>query len=361
MLSTTCRVKSMLLPKPGIHRLLTRASRGYETPTMVQMTPWGYYLHLKESTEMVDSVGLVCLKTGKLHLNGGDEPPETAGNGVTHMWVPVVKGEPYFIQNVGSTAAAHGRTDDGRFDKTHLSPEKAWRIGRDYLAHCIRYGFPMKVIKEHFGPGARIMEMGCGKEIPLFRTLTCDHSAVKYYKPSVYVAADLNSIMYRPRITGCQTHILANTNIVDEKEKVPDEVFDIVVSFEVLEHMGKADGNRFLDAMFDFARRKVERENKPGMILLSTPVNGGKIAKNHIYEYGRSELRRMFEKRGGVILEEYGTFSNLRDLMSAMDDTELEVWNRMAAYHSPHTLSCVFSAMHPEAARNIVWKVEVPV
>ena len=308
---------------------------------------------------MGQPIGLVCVRTGTLHLRGTDPPKVT--DGIHHMWLPVEEGEPYFLQNVGSTAEARGRSDDGRFDQTHLSPDKAWRIGRDYLAHCIRYGFPMKVIKEHFGPGARIMEMGCGKEIPLFRTLTCDHSAVKYYKPKVYVAADLNEIMYRPHITGCDTTILARTNIVDDKDKVPDVVFDLIVSFEVLEHMDKPDGLKFLDAMFEFARRKVDREGEPGMILLSTPVNGGKIAKNHIYEWQQSELRRAFEQRGGKILEEYGTFSNLRDLARAMDDAETEIWNRLAKYHSPHTLSCIFSALHPDYARNIAWKVEVPV
>ena len=309
-------------------------------------------------------LGLVCIRTGMLCMKG--DAPKTFtgldGQQEQHSWMPIVEGEPYFLQNVGSTAAATGRTDDGKFDKTHLSPEKAWRIGRDYLAHCIRYGFPMKVIKEHVGAGGRILEMGCGKEIPLFRTLTCDHSAVKYYKPSVYVGADLNTIQYRPRITGCETTILPKTDITSEEgaAKVPDVPFDVVVSFEVLEHMDKPDGHRFLDAMFAFARRKAEREGEDGLIILSTPVNGGKIAKNHIYEWQQSELRRAFEKRGGVIEGEYGTFSNLRDLAAAMDDTETEVWNRLARYHSPHTLSCIFSAMHPDAARNIAWKVRVP-
>lgn len=304
--------------------------------------------------------GLICLKTGKIAMRDQDEPPLKDENGIDHMWVPVSEGEPYFSQVAMSKSKPTDRSDDGRFDQSHLSPEKAWRIGRDYLAHCIRYGFPMKVVKENFGAGARILEMGCGREIPLFRTLTCDHSAVRYYKPSQYCAADLNTIRYRPRVSGIETEILPKTNCVDDPDKIPDWTFDLVVSFEVLEHMDKHDGNRFLDSMVAFAKRKPEREGKPGMILLSTPVNGGYIAKNHIYEWQRSELRRAFEKRGCRVIQEYGTFSNLRDLDDAMTDAERAVWNRLANYHSPHTLSCVFSAMHPEAARNIAWKVEVP-
>jgi hypothetical protein len=319
-------------------------------------------MELKVKKELI---GLVCLKSGHLCKKGDDAPKEFSGldgENQAHEWVPVFEGEPFFLQNVGSIADPTGRTEDGKFDTTHLSPEKAWRIGRDYLAHCIRYGFPMKVIKEHFGAGARILEMGCGKEIPLFRTLTCDHSAVKYYKPAAYVGADLNVIKYHPRVSGIDTTILPKTDITSEEggAKVPDIPFDIVVSFEVLEHMGKEDGYKFLDAMFAFARRKAEREGQDGLIVLSTPVNGGKIAKNHIYEWQRSELHRAFEKRGGVVEGEYGTFSNLRDILKAMDDTEIEVWNRLASYHSPHTLSCIFSALHPEAARNIAWKVRVP-
>lgn len=302
--------------------------------------------------------GLICLRTGKVALRGSESLVDV----VDPQWVPLIEGEPYFTQNVRSRAVAHERTDDGRFDRSHLSPENAWRIGRDYLAHCIRYGFPMKIVKEHFGPGVRILEMGCGKEIPLFRTLTCDHSATTYYKPSLYVAADLNKIKYRPKVNGIETIILPETNIVEQPEKVPDDkIFDLVVSFEVLEHMDKRpDGDRFLDSMVSFARRKVDAEGKPGMILLSTPVNGGHIAKNHIYEWQMSELERAWIKRGCKVLAKYGTFANLYDLVPVLTDAERECWNQLAEYHAPHTLSCLFSANHPEVARNIAWKVEVP-
>jgi hypothetical protein len=300
------------------------------------------------------SVGLICLKTGRLSTD-----TDANVDSEDHMWVPISEGEPYFAQIVGSDSEPADRTDDGRFDRSHLSPENAWRIGRDYLAHCIRYGFPMKVIKEHFGAGVRILEMGCGKELPLFRTLTCDHSATKYYKPSVYVGADLNEIKYHPKVSGIDTTILQRTNIVDNRERVPNVPFDVVTSFEVIEHMDKADGQRFLDGMFDFARRKPTQENKASIILLSTPVNNGRIAKNHIYEWHRGELRRALEDRGGVVVGEYGTFSNIIALERVLTPIEREVWNSLCSYHSPHVLSSIFSANHPEVARNIAWKVEV--
>ena len=295
---------------------------------------------------------LADVNTGKLYEKTADAPADA--------WLlPVVEAEPYYEQNTRSAAAPRGRTDDGKFDRTALSPEHAWRIGRDYLAHCIRYGWPMTVIRECIGAGGRILEMGCGEEIPFFRALTCDHSAVMYYKPSLYVGADLNTIRYFPQVTGSRAVILPRTNVMTPDSGVPDEPFDLVISFEVLEHMDKQDGEQFLDAMVEFAARKPRREGKPGLILLSTPVNDGQIAKNHIYEWRRSELMRAWARRGCYIEKQFGTFANLIQLTSALTSEERIVWNRLCEYHSPHTLCCIFAAAHPEAARNIAWRVRV--
>lgn len=292
----------------------------------------------------------ICLQTGRISR-------EREGDG----WLPAAEAEPYFHQTVGSDVEPSGRTDDGRFDTTHLSPEHAWRIGRDFLAHAIRYGYPMKVIREHFGPGARILEMGCGKELPMLRTLLMDHGAAAHHKPKRYVGVDLNRIKYDPKVSGVETTLLHETNIVTQPERLPDEVFDIVVSFEVIEHMDKADGFAFLDACVAAARRKCDREAQPGMMLISTPVNNGVIAKNHVYEWHRGELRRAFERRGCRVMAEYGTFANLAQLLPALTAAETVAWNGLADYHSPHVLSAVFAARHPEVARNVCWKVEVPV
>jgi Methyltransferase domain len=299
------------------------------------------------------AVDFIDLRTGKLLSVDGkpDEPGE---------WVPVLEAEPLYPQMVGSQVDPKDRTADGKFDRSFLSPEKAYRIGRDFLAHCIRYGFPLKLIQETFGSGARILELGCGSEIPMFRTLTMDLQAVKRSKPALYVGCDLNRVKYHPQVSGIDTHILEETNAITQRDRVPDVPFDFIFSFEVLEHMDKnPDGEAFLDGIFDYARRRPQRENKPCTVVLSTPVNNGLIAKNHIYEWRRSELRRAFESRGGRVVAEYGTFSSIADIVPVLTPAEREVWNTMAKYHSPHTMTAFFSSAHPEAARNILWHVEV--
>jgi hypothetical protein len=299
---------------------------------------------------------LVSLKTGKI-LRENDDQGHDDDPG---PWVRGVDAEPYFTQCVGSDAAPAGRTSDGRFDTSHLSPEKAYRLGRDYLAHCIRYGYPMKVIRDKIGLGARILEFGCGRELPLFKALTHDHSASTYYKPRRYVGVDLNPIGYWPQVSGIEVTLMPNTNIITQPELLPDEVFDVVVSFEVIEHMDKSDGILFAERLIAAAKRTAEGEKSHGLLVVSTPVNNGIIAKNHIYEWHRGEMRRLFEDRGCAVLQESGTFANIRDILDVLTPEEAVVWNRLAEYHSPHVLSAVFSASHPEAARNICWLMSVP-
>lgn len=291
---------------------------------------------------------LMSIQTGKVYTSH----EEAAAAGDTAVAVHVA--EPYYEQVVRSRSQNENR----RFDTTDLKPHKAWRLGRDYIAHALRYGWPMNIVRQHIGAGACILEMGCGAELPFFRTLTCDHTAVKYYKPACFVGADLNDISYRPEITGCRTVIMPKTNLVTQNA-IPDDVppFDLIVSFEVIEHMDKTDGEVFLNKMFEYARRG--RSDGRCLLAVSTPVNNGEIARNHVYEWRRSELRRAFEKRGGNVLEEHGMFSNISDLLDALTPSERVTWNRMAAFHSPHMLSAFFSVTHPEAARNIAWLVEV--
>lgn len=307
---------------------------------------------------------LACVRSGRVFRRG--EKPFGDDIDGSLMLMAVEDAEPYYEQCTRSARIPMERTDDGRFDRSALVPERAYRIGRDYFAHCIRYGWPMRIIREHFAPvdngdmGPRIFEAGCGTELPMFRTLTMDLSAVRYYKPSTYVGVDLGTVRYRPKINGIDVTIKERANFVTDRDLIPiDQVFDLVVSFEVLEHMDKPDGEAFLDALVGIARRKVDMEGGYSIIALSTPVNGGMIAKNHIYEWRRSELKRALERRGCEISREFGTFANLRDVAEALTDAELEVWNSWANYHSPHTLACMFATAHPEAARNIAWEVIV--
>ena len=88
--------------------------------------------------------------------------------------------------------------DRGRaIDKTHLSCEQAEERGflhRDYIAHCLRWSHVVKHlgIKNRYKT-AQILDIGCGKETPLIKTLYTMRMT-----PEVYVGVDYNKQPPRP-------------------------------------------------------------------------------------------------------------------------------------------------------------------
>ena len=242
--------------------------------------------------------------------------------------LPVLEAEPYYEQNRSTNAEPGERTADGKFDKSSLDPERRYRMNRDYVAHALRYGWPMRVLRASYGVGATIAELGCGADLPMFRTIVMDLSATSYYKPARYVGVDLNKIRYKPQVGGINAVYLENTNLVNNPEVLPDWDYDLIVSFEVLEHMGKEDGLKFLDIATNLAKNSVRRKLTAGKtnptctILLSTPVGNGSTPKNHIYEWKRSELQRAWNRLGVRIVAQFGMFNNLRDLEDELTKAE---------------------------------------
>ena len=87
--------------------------------------------------------------------------------------------------------------DPGRtIDKTHLSIDQAEDRGfihRDYLAHCFRWSHVVKHLgKKKLYKRASIIDIGCGKEIPLLKTLY-----TMKMTPKLYQAIDVNRINFQ--------------------------------------------------------------------------------------------------------------------------------------------------------------------
>ena len=95
------------------------------------------------------------------------------------------------------------------FDNTHLSIDSAYERGlihKDYLAHCLRWSFlatrflhrtdPVWALKCGGDPKyhrfyhARILDFGCGIDMPLFKIL-CTNKKTKLPR---YMAVDINEL-----------------------------------------------------------------------------------------------------------------------------------------------------------------------
>src|SRR4029077_2190422 len=80
------------------------------------------------------------------------------------------------------------------YDRTHLSidmAEERMIIHRDYLAHCMRWSHVAKFLMQHKRyASARILEAGCGKEMPLPRMIYSNRMS-----GAEYVGVDVNPLM----------------------------------------------------------------------------------------------------------------------------------------------------------------------
>ena len=249
---------------------------------------------------------------------------------------------------------AMARTKDG-FDKTHLSIYSKYRIGemhRDYIAHCFRWSFTarrcgaLRINKKQ----RKILDFGCGKDIPLLNTFMSSRQFDAFYK---YVGVDLNTIeipsnrqaVFRSPKYECQIH--SNTNILDITTADIGDV-NTVASFEVFEHCPPEVVRPILEHLHSL-------NDDDGEFIYSTPCYNGKAAKNHINEMSRDCFGWLLEETGHTIIENYGTFANQRDYMPYLSDAELEIVNNLRKYHCSMVLSNFIAPLYPQYSRNNMW------
>lgn len=160
----------------------------------------------------------------------------------------------------------------GRYNLTHLNldtAEKRGLVHRDYIAHCLRWSHVLKYARI----GMRVLDVGCGPEMPLASTLYVNH-----YKPSVYVGIDLRDAAPTTDVNFEWMHHKADVTKWETFHTITKELapngWDLIVCYETLEHMPHEDGRKLLSNL----QRLVDDKN---MLLLSTPCFNGEAAGNH--------------------------------------------------------------------------------
>ncbi len=213
-------------------------------------------------------------------------------------------------------------------------------VHRDYLAHFLRWNFVLRHIKIN----SVFLDVGCADG------QLADFISVNRIKPALYVGIDISN--YRLKEFGEKKLTfepeLIQVDIRKEKIPCPDNSFDTVACFEVIEHFEKKH--------IDFPLQEMKRVLKDGgMLLLSTPNYDGKhMASGHIYEYEEKELEEILVKRF-QIEEKFGTFASQKDIEPVLNDCERKLFNRLKKYYYRHIIAIVFASLYPSASRNILW------
>jgi len=235
---------------------------------------------------------------------------------------------------------------DRRFDQTQLkSTTHGYTVHRDYAAHFFRWGFAFQRIEYQ---RTRVLDLGCGQEIPLARVLSFRLSAV----PALYVGVDLNKIAKPFKAKWARVH--DGFSFVDRHQELMVEYgthsFQLLTCFEVFEHMHPADGLTLLRNAWDLC-------SPDGRLILSTPVyNGRRMAANHIKEYTVDEMERVIVDSGVWEVEErFGTFASWNDVKKVITPAEQALYQELNRYYDHEVLSCFLAPKYPDASRNNVW------
>ena len=255
-------------------------------------------------------------------------------------------------------------------DKTFLSIDNAEDRGfihRDYIAHCLRWTHVIKRLYERKSyQTARILDVGCGRELPFAKTLYSSKLA-----PAMYYGVDVGPILDEEvaKITKTQKFphkLWENTNFLelcevdltvagDPLQSLPN----LVTCFEVLEHVEPK-------MMFEMLEHMKRLTTIDARFFISTPCwNRIDCAANHVNEMLYESLGAGFERHGFVVENVYGTFASIRDYEHLMTDAPpgvecqsmRQIFNKLREYYDTNFLSCIFAPLFPAQSRNCLWEL----
>ena len=242
-------------------------------------------------------------------------------------------------------------------DTTFLSIENAEERGfihRDYIAHCLRWSHVIKqLFKNNAWKTAKILDIGCGRELPFAKTLYSSRLIVKKYS-----GVDVGKINPAPFNTGkFPLVIYPETDFLKLDLANAEIEFSHIISFEMLEHVEPRHAIDILKKIWQWSLPQ-SAEN-PTRIYISTPIwNGCDCADNHVNEMKYHALGWMLEEIGFHIVDVFGTFASQSDYVHKMDPAHKEAFEDLKSYYDSNLLSCIFAPFYPEQSRNAMWALE---
>lgn len=244
-----------------------------------------------------------------------------------------------------------------KYNTTDLDPQTTFErhvFHRDQFAHYLRWTHILKEAKI----GEVVVDFGCGKgnllEVFYRNKWRCEK----------YVGIDIR----KKTIEQAQEKF----SMVDWAEFIADDLIensydysifkaDKVCSFEVAEHIGKQNIQKFLSNFMACGKSMAK-------YYLSTPNFDENVgaAGNHTYdsgdgrgisvqEFGHKELEEEIIKAGFIVYKKYGTFASIRDYKPLMNDWQKNMFDALKEYYDSNLISNIMAPFFPEQSRNTLW------
>ena len=243
-----------------------------------------------------------------------------------------------------------------KYNTTDLDPETTFErhvFHRDQFAHYLRWTHILKVSKI----GETIVDFGCGKgnllEVLYRNRFKCE----KYIGIDIRKQTIEQSKNKFQKVDWAEFYdedLILNSNGLDFNSFQADKV----CSFEVIEHIGKQNGDIFLQNFLACGK-------KDALYYLSTPNFDEKVgaAGNHTYdsgngieiqEFAHEELKELLLKYFDIV-EYFGTFASERDYKPFMNEWQIEMFNSLKEYYDSNLVSNIMAPMFPAQSRNTLW------
>lgn len=237
-----------------------------------------------------------------------------------------------------------------QYNTTQLHPEFELTkhvFHRDQFAHLFRWAHVLKTAKI----GCNVLDFGCGNA-NLLQLLWRNG-----FKPNDYLGVDI-----RERTIKINQEKYKDLNYArfSAEDLCGDLSFggawDIIVCFEVIEHIGHKNVIKFLSNI-------KSQMNENTVLLISTPCYDARsgAANNHIIngevaELTFNEMKVALEETGFKIEKIWGTFASQRDYEEKLPENIKEVYTKLKEYYDPDTLSILMAPLVPEYSRNCIWR-----
>lgn len=243
------------------------------------------------------------------------------------------------------------------YNTTQLTPQTAFErhiYHRDMFAHYLRWSHVLKDARI----GQTILDFGCGSGEIL---------EVFYrnrYRPKQYLGLDIRAKTIAENNDKFKNLDFAEFKQVDlcQPELDLGQTFDIITCFEVMEHIGHANADTFLDNIAYHCDENTR-------VYLSTPNYDPNVgaAENHMLgkngdevgEWDHFELAEKLEEFF-TIEEKYGTFASIKDYKADLHDWQIPMFEALKKYYDTNLLAVMMApVIPPEHARNCIWVLKV--
>lgn len=245
------------------------------------------------------------------------------------------------------------------YNTTQLTPRIAFErhvYHRDMFCHYLRWSHILKVLRAN-KQKATVLDFGCGSgEL-------CEAAYRNRIYPKSYLGLDIRQRTIDENNEKFKMCDWANFKAVDlcQAELDLGQTFDIITCFEVMEHIGHANADVFLDNIAYHCHKNT-------LVYLSTPNYDPKVgaANNHLLgpnkevgEWDHFELQKKLEEFF-VIEKKYGTFASIKDYKNDLTDWKQKMFDALREYYDSEILSVMMAPIIPaEHARNCLWVLRV--